>query len=111
MKWARTYSNNTRFFLKVDDDMIVNTYALLPFLDAYEEPVFNSLLCLNNTHNKVIRDKESKFYISEELYPDEYFPSYCNGRIINSVHYLLAGSILIVFLNRRCIFADIGFAW
>ena len=78
MKWARTYSNNTRFFLKVDDDMIVNTYALLPYLDTYKDPV-NSLLCSDNAHSEVTRNKNSKWYITKEQYPDEYYPPYCNG--------------------------------
>jgi hypothetical protein len=78
MKWSRTYSNNTRFFLKVDDDMLINTFAILPYLDAYTDPV-NSLLCLDNAHSKVIRDKDSKWYITKEQYPDEYYPPYCNG--------------------------------
>lgn len=79
MKWVANYCNNTKFVLKVDDDMILNTYALVPFLENFDKPFNNTLLCLPNLHNKVDRNIESKFYISEKKYRDAYYPPYCNG--------------------------------
>lgn len=79
MKWARTYTNNTKFFLKVDDDMIVNSYALIPFLEMFEQPVLNTLLCLDNQHSKVDRNQTSKFYMPRKNFSHEYYAPYCNG--------------------------------
>ncbi len=79
MKWAAHFCNSTKFFLKVDDDMIVNSYALLPFLEVYPQPVTDSLLCLPNMHAKVDRNVTSKFYMSEKEVLAEYYPPYCNG--------------------------------
>ncbi len=79
LKWGVSYCNNTKFFLKIDDEMILNSYALLPFLEKYPQPLSDSLLCLPHFHCKVDRNIDSKYYMSSNEVKIEFYPPYCNG--------------------------------
>lgn len=80
LKWVSIYcKNRTKFILKVDDDMIVNTYALLPFLEKYQEPIYDSFICNPRYRSKVIRNTSHKYYVSKAYYPQEYYNPYCSG--------------------------------
>lgn len=59
--------------------MIVNSYALIPFLEVFEQPVINTLLCLENKHSKVDRNVSSKFYMPRQAVSFDYYAPYCNG--------------------------------
>jgi len=80
MKWAANSCHSTKFFLKVDDDVLVNMYALLPFLRRYQEPVNNSIYGLPQLNDKVVRRTRSKFYMSKIDYPNDFYPPYCGGK-------------------------------
>lgn len=80
MKWGASFCKNAKFMLKIDDDLVVNTYSLITYLEGnFTQPLNNTMLCLINEHAKVIRDKTSKFYITSEMYEEEFYKPYCNG--------------------------------
>ena len=86
MKWAANFRNSTKFFIKIDDDIPVNMYALLPFLENYPQPVSNSILGLLQMHGEVIRNPNRKnYYMSKEQWPLDYYPPYCSGKPNNKL--------------------------
>jgi hypothetical protein len=81
MKWIATYCN-AQFILKVDDDIIVNTFLLLRHLKSmvdHKEIDKRTVMCHINRHMKVIRRKTSKWYVSPEEYSKSYYYKYCSG--------------------------------
>ena len=82
IKWTSEYCFNAKFFLKVDDDMVVNSYTLLPFLENLlienNDDLQNTLIgyCINPP---VIRNNLSKFYVSKDEYEPDYYDTYCIG--------------------------------
>ena len=78
IKWATTYCSNAKFLLKVDDDVVVNTGSLLIYL-ANESELSNSFVCHVNYFAHVVRNAESKFYVSYNMYNYFFYPIYCDG--------------------------------
>ncbi|CAF1265666.1 unnamed protein product [Didymodactylos carnosus] len=84
LKWISLYCKNVSYILKTDDDIIINMFVVLHHLSliTYEYPQErwrSSVACLLWTHMKVMRDKTSKWYLSKDEYPQDYFSSYCSG--------------------------------
>ena len=79
-KWISQYCNNTKFVLKVDDDVVVNTHFLLKYLNTiWKTKPQNTFYC-NVLFQKVVnRNRESKFYMSIYDYKDMMYPTYCRG--------------------------------
>lgn len=47
MKWISTYCKNAQFILKVDDDIIVNTFALVDHLKLLKKQTkVNNSVCI-----------------------------------------------------------------
>ena len=100
LKWISTYCSKTKYVLKVDDDIVVNTFTLinhLKFLDKHTPHRENTILCLLWQAMGVMRDRsvrltwsecylfwllcfsKSKWYLSKEDFPLDKFPPYCSG--------------------------------
>ncbi|CAF1246867.1 unnamed protein product [Adineta steineri] len=83
LKWISTYCSNTKYILKVDDDIVVNTFTLLNHLKFLEKHTtngqHNTILCLVWTAMMVMRDSKSKWYLSKSDFPFDTFPPYCSG--------------------------------
>jgi len=65
LKWISTYCSKTKYVLKVDDDIVVNTFTLinhLKFLDKHNPNKNSTILCLLWQAMGVMRDRcEKKF--------------------------------------------------
>ena len=71
IKWASVYCSNAKYFLKIDDDMIVNAPNLIKWLES--NTYSNTFLCNPLWNSEVIRDNTSKFYMSkQDYYEDTY---------------------------------------
>jgi hypothetical protein len=60
LKWISTYCAQTKYVLKVDDDIVVNTFTLinhLKFLDKHNPDRKNTILCLLWQAMGVMRDR------------------------------------------------------
>ncbi|KAH9504842.1 Beta-1,3-galactosyltransferase 1 [Bulinus truncatus] len=83
LKWAGTYCTNSEFVLKTDDDILIDIVSFIDDLYTNILPKRKSrtdlILCNLWTRMKVIRDPKSKWFISKEEFPGEYFPAYCSG--------------------------------
>ncbi|KAK3107791.1 hypothetical protein FSP39_022241 [Pinctada imbricata] len=78
-KWAVTKCAHARFVMKTDDDMYVNTKALL-FVANQSEPLLQKNIG-GACHKSAgpIRDRRSKWYASVESYPGKSYPGFCSG--------------------------------
>lgn len=98
LKWISIYCSQTKYILKVDDDIVVNTFTLvnhLKYLDKHIPDRQNTILCLLWTAMMVMRDRfeekfsrkislsyfssKSKWYLSKDDFPMDKFPPYCSG--------------------------------
>ena len=78
--WMRKYCPGAKYVLKTDDDIYVNTRALLSYLDQnvqYKSPTIIGRCFMQ--HDWVRRNRTHRWHLSRDNYPDEYFPPYCCG--------------------------------
>ncbi|XP_075038757.1 beta-1,3-galactosyltransferase 2 [Mixophyes fleayi] len=80
MNWVATYCPNIPYVMKTDSDMFVNTeYLINKLLKPDQTPrtnYFTGYLMRGYAPN---RNKDSKWYMSPELYPSERYPVFCSG--------------------------------
>jgi beta-1,3-galactosyltransferase 1 len=81
-RWVSTYCSNAKYTLKVDDDVVVNINVLNGFMrhlvtrHAYQD---NTILCKYYEKATVFRDKSSKFFLTREEHPQDFYDPYCDG--------------------------------
>jgi len=85
-KWSAKYCPQADFMLKVDDDILVNSYYLNHYLKSVNsaskslsEDLKNTFLCLHHVNVTVIRDVKHKYYISPNDFKENQFKPYCSG--------------------------------
>ena len=78
LNWVSKYCPNSKYVLRINDDVIVNTYALISYLKSIE---YKPNLIYGYTIAGVgpIRDPNSKFYVSKKEYPKNYYETYIEG--------------------------------
>jgi hypothetical protein len=81
LKWTAYYCPGARYLLKTDDDVFVNTPALLDFLAQDLSPwgARRLILCEPFTSAYVKRSYRSKWRVSPLEYPGRMYPAYCAG--------------------------------
>jgi hypothetical protein len=81
LKWTAYYCPGARYLLKTDDDVFVNSPALLDFLAQDLSPwgARRLILCEPFTFSYVKRSHRSKWRVSPREYPGRMYPSYCAG--------------------------------
>ena len=81
--WVTRYCNNTRFYLKVDDDAYVDVLRLIDLLmnttQLHPDEYFILGGAGGGMNAKPIRNKISKWYVSEELFNETVYPPYVMG--------------------------------
>ncbi|XP_036409725.1 beta-1,3-galactosyltransferase 2 [Megalops cyprinoides] len=80
MNWVATHCPHAAYVMKTDSDMFVNTeYLIQKLLKPGLPPrqnYFTGYLMRGYAPN---RNKDSKWYMSPELYPSERYPVFCSG--------------------------------
>ncbi|VDM50701.1 unnamed protein product [Toxocara canis] len=96
MMWIRfiaEYCPKVPFILKIDDDVAVDYIGLLRFLSSRVRrryiPLKKLVMCHIMEGSAAIRDKRSKWYISEAEYAEKFFSAYCSG-----LAFILTGDII-----------------
>lgn len=67
------------FILKTDDDIFVDIFQVVEVLQAELITTNKTYACLNMGGSKPIREPKSKWFVSNELYPDQKYPDFCSG--------------------------------
>ncbi|MED6281570.1 hypothetical protein CHARACLAT_022966 [Characodon lateralis] len=79
MDWLATRCPTAAYAMKVDSDMFLNIDNLVIMLQTPGIPRINYLTGLLMWNSPVIRSKDSKWYIPEEIYPYPQYPTYPLG--------------------------------
>lgn len=82
ISWAVKYCSNAAFIVKLDDDVYINIKSLSKHLLTKfgQNPVDSKFMYCHVIHDALpIRKNVSKWFVSNETYPFEYYPQYCEG--------------------------------
>ncbi|XP_058664056.1 beta-1,3-galactosyltransferase 2-like [Ammospiza caudacuta] len=80
MSWVATYCSGTRFAMKTDSDVFVNTMHLIEkLLRPLPPPTQNYFTGHLMTGHRPIQNKASKWYLSEEEFPENKYHPFCSG--------------------------------
>ncbi len=79
MDWLATRCPQAAYAMKVDSDMYINLENLMSLLLSPNTPRQNYITGYLMWDRPVIRDKNSKWYVAEELYPESKYPTYVLG--------------------------------
>ncbi|XP_069024340.1 beta-1,3-galactosyltransferase 2-like [Embiotoca jacksoni] len=79
MDWLATRCPAAAYAMKVDSDMFLNIDNLVIMLCKPGIPKMNYLTGMLMWNRPVIRSKDSKWYVPEEMYPDPQYPTYTLG--------------------------------
>ncbi|XP_026200040.1 beta-1,3-galactosyltransferase 2 [Anabas testudineus] len=77
MNWLATHCPNASYVMKVDSDIFVNVFYLMRRLRGSPRRGFITGSVI--TDGKPRRDRDSKWHVSEEAYPEDSFPPYVSG--------------------------------
>ncbi len=77
-KWISNYCYNSKFILRINDDVFVNTFYLLDYLNAlnYEK---NRLYGLVESNAVPERNPNNKFYVSYDAFYNSKYDNYVEG--------------------------------
>ncbi|XP_052446984.1 beta-1,3-galactosyltransferase 1-like [Carassius gibelio] len=79
MDWLATRCPQAAYAMKVDSDMYINLENLMTLLLSTNTPRQNYITGYLMWDRPVVRDKNSKWYVAEELYPEQKYPTYLQG--------------------------------
>ncbi|XP_071398505.1 beta-1,3-galactosyltransferase 2-like [Centroberyx affinis] len=79
MDWLATRCPTAAYAMKIDSDMFLNIDNLVIMLQKPGIPKLNYLTGMLMWNRPVIRSKDSKWYVPEEMYPDPLYPTYTLG--------------------------------
>ena len=81
-KWIYKYCPNAKYALRINDDVFVNTFALINLfknLIEYKPRQIYGWLVKNFTA-QVVRSHKDKFYVSRKEYALDQYPDYPSGK-------------------------------
>ena len=86
---------NVHFIVKVDDDVYLHVPKMISWLktSSLPEKLYAGAV-QEGIKLKVIRDPRHKWFVSEQIFNNSWFPSYCNGP-----YYILSKSALLDLLK------------
>ncbi|XP_068607185.1 beta-1,3-galactosyltransferase 5-like [Brachionichthys hirsutus] len=79
MHWLATRCPTAAYAMKVDSDMFLNIENLVIMLKRPDIPKTDYLTGYLMWDRPVVRSRDSKWYVSEELYPEPIYPTYALG--------------------------------
>ncbi|XP_047432694.1 beta-1,3-galactosyltransferase 2-like [Mugil cephalus] len=79
MDWLTTRCSTAAYAMKVDSDLFLNIDNLVLMLQKPDIPKQNYLTGMLMWNRPVVRSKNSKWYVSEESYPEPVYPTYTLG--------------------------------
>ncbi|XP_051240495.1 beta-1,3-galactosyltransferase 2 isoform X1 [Dicentrarchus labrax] len=79
MDWLATHCRTAAYAMKIDSDMFLNIDNLVIMLQKPGIPKMNYLTGLLMWNRPVVRSKDSKWYVPEEMYPEATYPTYTLG--------------------------------
>ena len=75
LKWMSLYCNRSRYYIKVDSDVLLNIFVLKPTIETYLGQAKRTVMC--KTIYGVVKRNEA----TKEQYPASRYPLYCYGPV------------------------------
>jgi hypothetical protein len=87
LKWFTYFCSEVEFVLKVDHDTFINTPNLLKLTETImhsskDSKPSNIMFCRLAIDFGPVRNPKSKWFLSEQEYPEKTFPRYCMGYFV-----------------------------
>ncbi|XP_063797592.1 beta-1,3-galactosyltransferase 2-like, partial [Pseudophryne corroboree] len=80
LSWVVMYCPQAMYVMKTDSDMIINTEYLVNKLLKPDQPLrMNYFTGYLMTNAQPIRDRNSKWYMPPDVYPENQYPPFCSG--------------------------------
>uniref|UniRef100_A0A8C2HXS0 Hexosyltransferase n=2 Tax=Cyprinus carpio TaxID=7962 RepID=A0A8C2HXS0_CYPCA len=79
MDWLATRCPQATYVMKVDSDTYINLENLMSLLLSPNTPRQNYITGHLMWNQNVVRNKKSKWFVSQELYPETKYPTYVQG--------------------------------
>ncbi|TSP09044.1 Lactosylceramide 1,3-N-acetyl-beta-D-glucosaminyltransferase [Bagarius yarrelli] len=80
LTWTHTYCNHARFIMSADDDIFIHMPNLIRYLQEINQTdVKDFWIGRVNRGAPPNRNKDSKYYVSYEMYPWSHYPDYTSG--------------------------------
>lgn len=98
LKWVSSHCPQAIYLVKVDDDVLVNIFALASHLSRlYTDEIAdrNSIICLTWEGMEVMRDMANKWYVAESDYVSSTFSRYCSGSA-----YIISRDLITQLFNK-----------
>lgn len=106
LKWVTENCPSAVYVLKTDDDIVVDIHRVVRLMRSYIEHKWGKQNILAGyiwAHMNVDRNKSSKWYTSDEEFPDKFFLRYCSGSA-----YLMSYDVVKKFYMKS---REIPFFW
>ncbi|XP_066985454.1 beta-1,3-galactosyltransferase 4-like [Macrobrachium rosenbergii] len=79
LQWATRYCPTAKYVIKMDDDIVVDLYQFRDRLRTRYPERRNLILGLLQMDSKPVRNVKSKWYVSEEEFPGDYYAPFMSG--------------------------------
>ena len=79
LQWAAHYCPQAKFIIKMDGDIAVDIYQFRDRLRSRYVERRNLIVGLLQVEARPVRDKASKWYVSETDYPDKFYAPFISG--------------------------------
>ncbi|CAJ0931437.1 unnamed protein product, partial [Mesorhabditis belari] len=81
MRYAMGNCQKTKWIVHLDDDALLDIHSLIDFFENKKVFDSNTLYCMAISYNQtlVVRNPYSKWFVSEDAYPLDFYPKYCAG--------------------------------
>lgn len=96
MNWVSTHCQRASYVMKVDADIFVNVFYLVNHVLQIHPPRLEYITGSVISDGRPRRDRKSKWYLPEDIYPEDSFPPYVSG----------AGYVFSVDLARKISWAS-----
>ncbi|KAM7296359.1 beta-1,3-galactosyltransferase 5 [Ixodes scapularis] len=79
MKWVMEYCPGVKFVVKIDDDVVINLSLMIKYLNEAPASQARVFHCQVWDHMPVLRETNSPWYLSKDVYPNKEYSEYCSG--------------------------------
>ncbi|XP_037778008.1 beta-1,3-galactosyltransferase 5-like [Penaeus monodon] len=79
LQWVTRYCSQAKYIIKMDDDIVVDLYQFRDLLRYRYYERTNLILGLLQVEARPVRNKESKWYVSEAEFADDFYAPFMSG--------------------------------
>ena len=81
LRWVSEYCKNAKYIIKIDDDVILNTFSIVRNIFPQFSPSKDMMVCAVNSDSQIFRKMDAKWGVEDTEFVDlDVYPfKYCNG--------------------------------